>query len=182
MTRDIDMRPTTLYRAYDAAGHLLYIGIAVDWTHRWNKHRERSPWFGQVKSLSLETHPDRRSAQEAERAAIAAELPLYNRNHRGHVKRLCHFELDEADLAQFGDCCSACRDGGNYEAHQPVAVMRSYIEAWESSVVVELTLGYYCRRHDHVWLTYFSVPVTEPGVHLSEQVGAGRNFNAFTAR
>lgn len=79
---------TTLYRAFDAAGRLLYVGIARNWARRWTQHSERSSWFGEVARLQLEQHPNRQAALAAERTAIIEELPAYNVVHNGHARRL----------------------------------------------------------------------------------------------
>lgn len=73
--------PTTLYRAYDASDKLLYIGIATNWARRWTQHFERSPWYTAVARITLETHPTRRAAYEAEREACENEHPLHNIEH-----------------------------------------------------------------------------------------------------
>lgn len=76
-----DPHPTTLYRAYDEAGDLLYVGIARSWVRRWEHHKTGSPWFGEVRRIVLEDHPDRASALDAERQAIQLERPRYNVEH-----------------------------------------------------------------------------------------------------
>jgi len=68
---------TDLYRYYDAQGALLYVGIADDWRQRMKQHRY-ADWFPMAGRLSVEYHPDRRSAAAAELAAIRSEWPLYN--------------------------------------------------------------------------------------------------------
>lgn len=70
--------PTSLYRAFDAGGNLLYVGIAKNWARRWEQHSERSPFFALVARLEIETHPTRDAALSAERAAIRAERPAHN--------------------------------------------------------------------------------------------------------
>lgn len=69
---------TSLYRAFDDTGRLLYVGIADRWTSRWSAHDRTSPWFGLVRRIELEDHPDRDTAHAAERAAIRTEHPIYN--------------------------------------------------------------------------------------------------------
>lgn len=75
--------PTTLYRAYNDIGDLLYIGIGRSWARRWMQHSERSPFYVDVAQLRFETYPTRGEALEAERAAIQTERPLHNVVHNG---------------------------------------------------------------------------------------------------
>jgi hypothetical protein len=72
---------TTLYRAYDQDGTLLYVGIADDWLRRWREHRKTSAWFAEVGSVKVEGYPDRTSALLAERDAIKSERPKFNISH-----------------------------------------------------------------------------------------------------
>lgn len=73
--------PHALYRFYDAARNLLYVGITLDPGSRWKQHAHDKPWWHEVTSTTIETYPDRASVLEAERAAIIAERPRYNVVH-----------------------------------------------------------------------------------------------------
>lgn len=73
-------RRTALYRFYDADEQLLYIGIAYDPNLRRHQHSKAS-WRDLVAKQVIEWHPTRDAAAEAERTAIAAELPLHNTQH-----------------------------------------------------------------------------------------------------
>ncbi|MFD6684209.1 GIY-YIG nuclease family protein [Micromonospora parva] len=70
--------PTILYRMYDAADLLLYIGVTCNPQQRWDHHRTSSAWWPQAVRKELTTFPDRASALAAETAAILAETPKYN--------------------------------------------------------------------------------------------------------
>jgi hypothetical protein len=76
-TRPQDAR-TTLYRHYDAADRLLYVGIAGCERARRQAHKSQSPWFPLVSRTALEEFETRTLALKAERAAIKAERPIYN--------------------------------------------------------------------------------------------------------
>ena len=68
---------TTLYRHYDSAGQLLYVGIADDVRARFRVHMSAT-WWEDMARFTLEDFPTRASAVDAERKAIATERPLYN--------------------------------------------------------------------------------------------------------
>lgn len=69
---------TALYRHFDAAGRLLYVGITNHTPRRLAQHSERSAWFTQSARVTIEWHPTREKALEAERLAVVSERPLHN--------------------------------------------------------------------------------------------------------
>jgi len=71
-------RRTALYRLFDADDRLLYVGIAFNPEARWNEHRGKA-WWPSVVRKSVEWHPTRLVALEAEARAIEAESPRHNR-------------------------------------------------------------------------------------------------------
>lgn len=76
---------TALYRLYDADDQLLYIGITNYPPKRWTEHKRDKPWWPQVTEKRVEWIESRIKAEGAERCAIAAEGPKYNRVHNiGH--------------------------------------------------------------------------------------------------
>jgi hypothetical protein len=68
----------TLYRFFDAAGHLLYVGKTVAPSRRWREHERGASWFESVASVTREVHPDAEAVDKAERLAITTEGPLHN--------------------------------------------------------------------------------------------------------
>jgi hypothetical protein len=72
------MRPTTLYRFFDAEGRLLYVGITGVGTLRWFTHARQKAWWPLVATVTLEHFADRAEARAAELAAIRTEHPLHN--------------------------------------------------------------------------------------------------------
>ena len=96
---ELEAAPTTLYRAFDDAGRLLYIGIAVNWASRWERHRQRSAWFDEVARLDLRTYPTRSSAALAEAAAIRAEKPVHNIEHTDRDTRPEQWRKRKANMA-----------------------------------------------------------------------------------
>lgn len=73
--------PHTLYRFYDAADQLLYIGITANTATRWTQHSWSKSWWPQVAKATVEHFDSREAIEEAEVAAIKAEKPLHNIVH-----------------------------------------------------------------------------------------------------
>lgn len=73
---------TALYRFFDEERRLLYVGITGQPHERWPKHRRKAPWWPLAKFVSIEHWPMEHLALAAERAAIAAELPLFNKRSK----------------------------------------------------------------------------------------------------
>lgn len=69
---------TVLYRHFDATGRLIYVGIAFDEHQRRKDHGRLADWFELSESVTHEFYDGRESAEEAERRAIADELPIFN--------------------------------------------------------------------------------------------------------
>lgn len=74
-----DAVETALYRHFDAAGVLLYVGISVNPFARTSEHVCAAPWARQVVSITVEWHLSRRAALAAELAAIRSERPQFNK-------------------------------------------------------------------------------------------------------
>lgn len=69
---------TQLYRHYDEAGVLLYVGISWSAEERFREHRRGSRWASKIARMTVAYFPTRVAAAQAEAAAIRAERPLYN--------------------------------------------------------------------------------------------------------
>lgn len=69
---------TELYRYFDHASQLLYVGISLSAARRAGEHRARHSWWGAVTSITIERYPTRREALAAESTAIRTERPLHN--------------------------------------------------------------------------------------------------------
>lgn len=78
-------RPTAIYRLYDAAGHLLYIGMSNDPTRRWREHRKEMFWWREVERHEHQWFATQLLASVAERDAIFIEQPRYNKSLPGPV-------------------------------------------------------------------------------------------------
>lgn len=66
---------TQLYRHFDIAGKLLYVGISYDFLRRSHKG---SKWFYRITTITVEHYETRELALQAETAAIITEKPLFN--------------------------------------------------------------------------------------------------------
>lgn len=69
---------TALYKAYDADGALIYVGISGDWAKRLCQHRGASPWYYDIARLEVEWFSDRWQALAREKALIAEHEPKWN--------------------------------------------------------------------------------------------------------
>jgi hypothetical protein len=67
-----------LYRLYDAADQLLYVGIGIAPEYRVRAHR-RKPWGHLIVRAEIEWYPTDRAAAVAEKQAIRGEHPIHNR-------------------------------------------------------------------------------------------------------
>lgn len=70
-----------LYRHYNEAGELLYVGVSSRVMRRTREHEKNSAWFGDTFKISIERFPNRDHLLEAEKQAIKNERPKYNIVH-----------------------------------------------------------------------------------------------------
>jgi hypothetical protein len=81
-----DGRVWTVYRYYDAAGRLLYVGLTGQGYGRAHDHRRTAPWWPLVVRGEFEHFAAGLEALGHETALIASLAPLYNRaDNPGHV-------------------------------------------------------------------------------------------------
>lgn len=102
---------TVLYRFYDASDVLLYVGITQQWEIRMASHRRGAPWWDLAERLTFAVYPDRQAAQDAERAAIKGESPVYNIHRPGwraprgpHSHPRC--SVCDAKLSEHHEACA----------------------------------------------------------------------------
>lgn len=119
MTTQTEPRSHALYRFF--SGHeLLYIGITMDPGSRWATHRDEKTWWQQVDTITVETHPTRAAALDAERAAIITEQPRHNVVHnrgsgqapKGQTPPQVVPVLTRVQPVQVGDWVAAGMRGG----------------------------------------------------------------------
>lgn len=68
-----------LYRHYNAAGELLYVGTAICAVRRLSEHSSRAPWFAQIATIKIEHFENEAEARSAETRSIHEENPRYNK-------------------------------------------------------------------------------------------------------
>lgn len=67
-----------MYRCFDAAGRLIYVGSSSSWTRRLSEHRRQAWWWSLSVRTVTEAHPTLESARAAEAVAIQEEQPAFN--------------------------------------------------------------------------------------------------------
>lgn len=68
----------TVYRTYDEADRLLYVGVTDNVVQRLCSHKNMSPWMNLGRTYSTQEFRTRGLAERAEYYAIEREGPLYN--------------------------------------------------------------------------------------------------------
>lgn len=93
---------TAVYRCYDAAGVLLYIGSSNNPKFRYGEHSRNAlkPWWSLVVRKDETWYDDRADAKAAEIEAVRAEAPLYNVRLQADAKTtiIC-LKVSEAEAA-----------------------------------------------------------------------------------
>ena len=83
-----ERKPHDLYRIYDEADELLYVGISYSALVRITQHRDSQPWWTKVANVTVERLGvmTRSEAQVLERQVILAEAPLHNVVHNRRLQ------------------------------------------------------------------------------------------------
>lgn len=89
-----------VYRLVDRQGKLLYVGVTVSLKRRLAEHRSDKPWWPEVQQVDVMHFATREAAEEAERAAIANEAPLYNCLHTEAHRVVCSTAMTLVELHQ----------------------------------------------------------------------------------
>lgn len=121
----LDRRRTALYRLFDTAGVLLYVGISVDPKQRFKEHKhgngrnKAKEWWPDVVTAELDWFDSRSEAETAESFAIVTEHPRHNTAKTGAyaASRFRHRWLQE----RLGGPCP--------EPDVPVVRWRAWAEA-----------------------------------------------------
>lgn len=78
MTLNGPQGKTAVYRLYDSADVLLYVGSSCRPADRYGDHRRLTEWWPEVVRRDVVWYPTRVQGEEAERVAIREELPKHN--------------------------------------------------------------------------------------------------------
>ena len=76
---EITDEPTAVYRFYDGADVLLYVGISRNPAARWAQHAAEKTWWPRVAKKTVVMYGSRREAEIAEGKAIRSESPRHNK-------------------------------------------------------------------------------------------------------
>lgn len=76
---EVTDEPAALYRFYDAAERLLYVGVSRNLATRWGQHETEKSWWPAVTRKTVVMYGSRKEAELAEGRAIRSESPLHNK-------------------------------------------------------------------------------------------------------
>ena len=110
-----------VYRLWNEADELLYVGISKTLVTRLTQHDATQPWSAEVASVTAKKYPNRDKARAAEIEAIQTEGPRYN--IRDRVK-----EIDWA-----AEAMSLWGDMDSMERAEAIALMDRFISKWPES-------------------------------------------------
>lgn len=121
--------PTTVYKLYDGAGVLLYVGITSRGMGRLGEHLHERDWWGRVASTKFEHYPERGAALQRERTIIQAESPIYNVAHnRPASKRIGRPLGKEYPVKALREALQMVQE----EFTQAIGVSLGTVYSWES--------------------------------------------------
>lgn len=69
---------TAVYRLFDDAGRLLYVGVGRNPMNRWSAHADQHEWWPTVATFTVNWHATRAEAAAEERHALRNESPVHN--------------------------------------------------------------------------------------------------------
>ena len=104
--------PYRLYRYYDARNTLLYVGISGALAARDSGHISKSKWMQFTSRSTVERHKTLEGVKKAERSAIRAEHPIFNKayNSTPEAKERLRVYLEAA--AHSGSAVTSARTPG----------------------------------------------------------------------
>lgn len=100
MKRPKEKNPA-IYRHFDAQGRLLYVGATACPLVRTGEHKQLSPWFPQVRTVTIDYTGSIEEARALEGRAIETERPVWNQTHNRKKVAGCpkqHIPLSEQQL------------------------------------------------------------------------------------
>lgn len=94
------MTETAVYKAYDADGALLYVGVAKDFLFRWKSHRREAEWWKLAQRFEVALYATRDEALAEEARCITEDGPAYNACAlaKGHAAK--HRQREDAEAAE----------------------------------------------------------------------------------
>lgn len=133
-------RRTAVYRLYDAAGDLLYVGISMHPETRFAEHEQDKWWWHQVVQKTLTWYNTRAQAKAAEDAAIVNEKPRHDRTWRmsGSVARkagITRFVERDPNIAPVAEAMRAAIQDGRYEVGSRLPDYRGIADLHQVSLV-----------------------------------------------
>lgn len=87
---------TALYRHFNKANELLYVGISLNALNRLGQHKEHAHWFNDISDVRIEHFETREMALAAERDAVVKENPKHNINLRMSQKQIAAMQRTAA--------------------------------------------------------------------------------------
>lgn len=135
------MPRTAVYRLYNEADRLLYVGVAYDPEARWKNHANFSLWWPDVSRRDVEWHDNREAAECAERRAILTEGPLHNIAHtRGLRVPSCMGWWDYVmEVTNFAS---------QSEIARRVGISQPSVSQWRSSSPKDTTIRAFAEAYD----------------------------------
>ena len=83
---------TEVYRFYNEADQLLYVGITDNWPARFHEHAKKSAWYKEARRIDLKPFETREEALAEELSAIHNEDPLWNINGSAKASATEHYK------------------------------------------------------------------------------------------
>lgn len=110
MTLPAVTAPVAVYRFFDSAGVLLYVGKTRNPTARWKTHASTKSWWSEVTKSVIDWHSSEKAALAAETDAIATEHPRYNVAGNPETSsesfdaqsKVLHVRIEPASMARLG--------------------------------------------------------------------------------
>ncbi len=85
-----------LYRWFNSANQLLYVGISLSAFNRAKKHAVDASWYNEASKMTVKHFKNRTAALKAEKRAIEKERPAFNLVHNGkRPNRFSHIIPEE---------------------------------------------------------------------------------------
>lgn len=137
-------RNHVLYRFYNNADELLYVGITVNLTQRIEKHRGEKDWWPEVSRVGIEHFPDRQTVLAAERAAIENEKPRHNTHlNKGSSPAPRALAAEEDIDGIVGRHFHSWRELREGEDTRGLTVKRDLTLEWQGHVIDRIETGLY---------------------------------------